>query len=175
MTAFDAIKRIFNILLSREKIYCIVGQINSVDFNKRTCVVKPIDDSPLLYDVRLQAAISNTNGFCLYPGKDSFVIVAFINSTTGLVVGSTGLESIHSDCNLFEFNNGTDGMVKIVQLTDKLNNLVDEINKIKDIVNSHTHPYLNGTVAAETSATLTRAYAATTFNKSNYEDVKIKH
>jgi len=170
MTLAGAIKLMFRTLLSREKIYCIIGTVNDVDNVNRVCTVLPIDGSPELFDVRMTSEISTsgglTDGFCIFPLKGSIVTVAFINSTTGIIINSNTASQIFSDTALFQFNQGTyEGLIKIVSLTQKLNNLKTETE--------------NNLLAIQTAITaLGGAYtplSLTQFNKSDYEDTKVKH
>ena len=67
--------------------------------------------------------------------------------------------------------NGGDfgGLVKIQELTNKLNALVQAFN-------THTHPVTTaGTAAAQTGTAAATTGQATQFRKSDYEDEKIKH
>ena len=68
-------------------------------------------------------------------------------------------------------NNGTlDGLVKINELTDKLNNLVKEVNAFIKTYNTHTHIGAHGTTSTP-SATGTDV---SDFKKSDYENEKVK-
>lgn len=74
--------------------------------------------------------------------------------------------------------NGTDfgGLVKIEELTAKLNKLKDEVNALKTSYASHNHPYVNVTAPATTS-TITVPFEGTftAFNKNDYENTNVKH
>jgi len=179
MTLLGAIKSIFNYLLAREKIYCIIGEVTVVDNGKRTCTVKPIDGTPDLYDVRMTPEISTTggllDGLCVFPNKGSMVVVAFLNPTTGVIISSNTASQIFSDTKLFQFNQGKNfGLIKIVELTTKLNQLKTEFNNFVLVYNSHVH---TGVTAggASTAVTPSQAVNATPFNKSDYEDTLITH
>lgn len=75
----------------------------------------------------------------------------------------------------FVFNGGNfEGMVKIVDLTTKLNKLVDEVNDLKTKYNTHVHTGVR-TGTSSSGPTTSQGSDATAFSKSDYEDTKIKH
>lgn len=62
--------------LAKTDLYeSILGTVVSVDIDKKTCVVQPLDDLPQMLDVRLSAVESPEKGIIVIPAKDSFVIV----------------------------------------------------------------------------------------------------
>lgn len=77
------------------------------------------------------------------------------------------------------FNGGDlDGLVIIQKLTDKLNELKDTVNDLITKYNAHVHT-TTATVGASTapgvlSPTISTAQPANPFNKSDYENTKIK-
>lgn len=78
------------------------------------------------------------------------------------------------------FNGGKlGGLIKIEDLTKKLNDLTDKVNALVDAFNSHTHIVnTTGTAAAQSgtaAAPTAPAQKATEFDKTDYEDTKIKH
>lgn len=77
------------------------------------------------------------------------------------------------------FNGGElGGLIKIEELTKKLNDLTGKVNALVDAFNSHTHIVnTTGTAAAQSgsAAPTSPAQKAATFNQSDYEDTKIKH
>lgn len=98
-----------------------------------------------------------------------------INDDTGEVrIYTKGPISI--DCeDTITFNQGNNqGLVKIQELTDKLNNLVSEVETLRNTFNTHTHsgvstgPGISGITNKIVSKPITK------FNKSDYENSKIK-
>ena len=72
-------------------------------------------------------------------------------------------------------NQGKYGVINILELTDKLNNLVREINHLRNIFNTHTHQGVQ-TGSGTTSQTLTQVTKPITqFNKGDYEDESFLH
>lgn len=85
-------------------------------------------------------------------------------------------QDIHISGRLVEFNRGDNGgMVKIKELTDKLNNLVKELEQLKQDYQQHTHSGV--TTGGGTSGTVVKPYTKnfTQFNQSDYEDLNCTH
>lgn len=137
-----------------------------------TAEVKAVDgetcsidlDGLVLNDVRLRAVVNSENSKILVTPKiGSNVLVADMNGDkcSLAVIGYSEVDKIEIDCNDKIIINGgnNSGMVKIKELTQKLNELVNKFN-------AHTHPVPNGTSSTTTTP-------ASAFNQSDYENTKI--
>ncbi len=171
----------------------LVCTVDEVDKTARTIDCTPINEGAPLLGVNLQANQGADFGLCLFPEKGSFVVVGFVaDGAAGVVLTTEKIESAeivvgkssavldadglridtdrmsaHINKEDIVFNGGTlDGLVIIQKLTDKLNELVNTFN-------SHTH---NVTVAHPGGlfTTVPPGSAAAAFNKSDYENTKIK-
>jgi hypothetical protein len=102
--------------------YSKVCTVDSVDLVKLTCYCIPINDDADITEVRLMANIDN--GFLLIPEVNSIVVVSFLSDSSAYV----SLVSKVSEIQL----NGTnyDGLVRVQELTDKLNNLENKLNDL---------------------------------------------
>jgi hypothetical protein len=102
--------------------YSKVCTVDSVDLDNLTCYCIPINDDADITEVRLMANIDN--GFLLIPEVNSIVVVSFLSDSSAYV----SLVSKVSEIQL----NGTnyDGLVKVQELTDKLNNLENKLNDL---------------------------------------------
>ncbi len=146
-----------------------------------TCTVQI--DSLQLKDVRLRAVINNNEDkVLLTPKTGSYVLVYDMSGgkMRDLVVMScseiekieikTENTTVNIDKNGVMINGGNlGGLVKIEELTNKLNALVNAFN-------THTH-IVSGT-AGEMPVTGTAFIVeskASVFNKNDYEDTKVKH
>lgn len=122
-------------------------------------------------DVRLRASETADDGeillvpkvgtaviFGSLTGDLSQLVVLQIDHVESIKV--TGSISISGDITINEGNFG--GLIKIAELTNKLNSLVQSFN-------AHTH---TGNMGAPTTPPITPAQQ---FNESDYEDTKIKH
>ena len=139
------------------------AEIVSVD--SETCTVKR--NGLELSDVRLGAVVnSNTKNLVIKPKIGSLVLIADLSNGQMrdlVIIGWSEVDSITV--------NGGDlgGLIKIQELTDKLNSLVTKFN-------AHTHQVsTTGTAAAQTGMAVATAGTATQFSKSDYEDENIKH
>lgn len=171
-------------------LVCVVDEI---DKQARTVDCTPINEGAPLLGVNLQANQGSDFGLVIYPEKGAYVVVGFIaDGAAGVVLATDKIESAemvigetsavidadglridtakmsaHINKEDIVFNGGNlDGLVIIQKLTDKLNELVNTFN-------SHTH---NVTVAHPGGlfTTVTPGSTAATFNKSDYENTKIK-
>jgi len=182
----------------------LVCTVDKVDKTARTIDCTPINEGAPLLGVNLQANQEADYGFCLFPEKGSFVVVGFVADgaagvvlltekieSAEIVIGDTsavmdadGLriktEKMSADINRDNiiFNGGDlNGLVVIQKLTDKLNELKDTVNDLITKYNAHIH---NTTATVGTgpvgvlSPTTSTAQPAKAFNKSDYENTKIK-
>lgn len=126
-----------------------------------TCTVKSDDFE--MSDVAICAiGGASGNSLVVVPKVGSTVLVADLSDGTRrdlAIVKYTEIESI-------TINGGNlGGLVKIQELTNKLNALVNKFN-------THTHPAMLGESPVTVSVTTSQA---DTFSKSDYEDTKIRH
>ena len=164
----DIIREFISLRLNEEEIYSVIGTASNIDTTERTCDVAPIDGTADILGVKLQSIINGTKGFVQIPKANSKVVVTFLNKQTGYVALCEEVDKILITTDLVEFNGGTlDGMVKINDLTTKLNALITEIKALKTWANAHVHG------AAGTSPVTPFAGTFTNFNKNDYENTKI--
>jgi hypothetical protein len=85
--------------------------------------------------------------------------------------GDTSLESDGTDIKI----NGGDnkGVIKISDLTEKLNQLINELNSLKLSYNTHTHKTIALGSPTDPPPTYTGNFS--TFNQSDYEDTHLTH
>lgn len=122
--------------LTKERFYSLIGKAVNVDEDKRICDFEPIDDIAIREGVRLQSVISETKGFVLIPKENSFIIVTFLNSSTGFVSLTSEIEKVH-------FEAGGEDLKTI------LNDLIKEIKNALILTPAGT-----GTVAEPTKLLL---------------------
>ncbi|MGN0235832.1 MAG: hypothetical protein ACI4BD_05940 [Paludibacteraceae bacterium] len=71
------------------ELYLKVCTVDEVDEDARTVECTPIDDGAPLTGVNLQANQRGENGVVLFPAKDSYVIVGFLNPAAAVVLLTT--------------------------------------------------------------------------------------
>lgn len=182
----------------------LVCTVDEVDKTARTIDCTPINEGAPLLGVNLQANQEADYGICVFPEKGSFVVVGFVaDGAAGVVLLTEKIESaeivigdtsavmdadgvridtaemsVHINKGDIIFNGGDlDGLIIIQKLTDKLNELTQTVNDLITKYNSHTH-ITTATVGigpvGVINPTTSTATAAKQFNKSDYENTKIK-
>lgn len=141
--------------------------VNTVDLSTRTANVTTITGTAnLTFDALLTAGISD--GFVITPEIGSMVYVLMSKYTLPFII-------TYSDITQFDVMGGEfGGLVKVVELTQKLNNLENKVNEIISIFGTHTHGVV--TVGAPTSPTTTPiAGSLTVTQRANIENININH
>ena len=151
-----------------------------VSVSGETCTIK-IGELEIT-GVRLRAVINNNSEKILVTPKDGshvlvadlsggefreFAVIAFSEvEKINIKIGAT---TIDVDSNGIIFNGGSlDGMVKINELTNKLNLLVQAFN-------GHSHQVsTTGSASAQTGMTTSLTPTAQTFSAADYKNEKIK-
>lgn len=131
MNLIETIKDAIRQINKSESTYSVVCTVSDIDLVNGVCNCTPINEDAILVNVRLNA--DNKDGFKLIPKDGSIVVVTLINNTTGYIAMVSEVDEIHL--------NGVnhDGLVKISDLIEKLNNLENKVNTIITTYNSHTH------------------------------------
>lgn len=116
------------------EIYSVVGKVTAVDESARTCDVEPLNGDAMLYDIRLQAEQSTTDGVVLIPEKGSWVIVTFTSKADGYVAERSRVEKIlwgigqnkleYTADGLHVANSATDLKTELSDLFDTLDGLL---------------------------------------------------
>lgn len=132
--------------------------------DEETCCVDA--DGLVLSDVQLRAVVNGEeSGILITPKTGSYVTVADLSGdlTRIVVVGFSEVEkiSIDAETNIVINGGGYGGLIKI-------EDLVDELNRLVQIFNSHTHVVPNGTSNAPSTL-------ASSFSTSTLENTKVRH
>jgi hypothetical protein len=128
MNEIQSIKEAIRIIAKNPASYSVVCNVSDIDLGKSICNCTPVDGSAILVNVRLNADYKD--GFKLIPKDGSLVVVSLLNNTTGFISMVSEVDEIHL--------NGTNygGVVKVIELTDKLNALENDINTLKTAFSS---------------------------------------
>jgi len=87
---------------------------------------------------------------------------------------SKGSIFLDPDEGLFVHDGSNGGVINIDQLTDKLNNLQQELERLRGMINSHTHTCSSqGNISSPPIVQHTQAFSR--FNKDDYEDTTFLH
>lgn len=180
-------------------LVCIVDEVYK---DTRTIDCTPIKEGAPLLGVNLQANQEATYGLCVFPEKGSYVIVGFVaDGAAGVVLTTEKIESaevvigdnsaiIDADgCRIktanmsaninaddIIFNGGKlNGLVKIDDLTKRLNIIEKDINNLKKVFASGWTPVSqDGGAALKTAALAWSGSTLTETKRSDYENEKIK-
>lgn len=156
----------------------IIATVQDIDESEWTCTL--LDDELEIPGVRLKTIVGENKGIIKVP-KIGIYVLALLDEDTGewvvmlaeeydrilVVVGSSTIEM--TDGSILVNGGNLGGMVKIAELTEKLNTLVSTFN-------GHTHSVTTtGTAAAQSGIAAATSAQASTFSKSDYEDSSFKH
>ena len=172
MSKHDIAESIRKLAGSTNAFETFVCEVKSVD--GATCTVTRVLDGLEIADVRLNCHITENEGIVVTPKINSFVLVTNIDGRQHFVSQCSKVEKITINCDTkIVINDGkNDGIIKIKELTEKLNAFVDTFN-------NHTHSgTFTGTIggaAAEGELTLINTTEAASFNRDYYEDGNITH
>ena len=127
-----------------------VGKVKSVDEDKSTCVVviKGINQSVEVPNVNLQVGVCD--GLQIIPAVDSDVLIITSTFNQSYIIQYSDVDKYYlqvGDSELTINNDGTmqlndgsyDGLVKVAELTQKLNDIENLLNEFIGIYNAHTH------------------------------------
>lgn len=162
----------------------------NVDDNSKGTSDRTIDVSIVLGDsgkitgVNLQS--EPNDGFILIPKEQTQVIVCIMPDNSAYVFKCNDIDKIICvidssnsyvfDTNGFIWNGGNNGgLIKVIELTQKLNNLENKINNLITIFNSWTPVANDGGAALKTVLTAWVSSSLTTTVRTDIENTKIKH
>ncbi len=158
---------------SSKNFYLQIGIFKSVSEGDQLATFEPASGGA---EVDVNLTIKGADNSCLIiPKVDSIGMVFFVNDTDAYIMSANKVDKYFINSDEIIFNDGNnDGIVKINELTTKLNKLVSEVKTLKTLLDTHTHTLV--TVGAGVSGVPVPIVANfTDFNKADYEDTKIKH
>ena len=178
----------------------LVCTVDAVDKSARTVDCSPINEGAPLLGVNLQANQGADFGLCLFPEIGSFVVVGFIADgaagavlltekieSAEIVIGDTsavmdadgvridvGDISARLDKKAVTFNGGDlGGLVKVEDLTKRLNLIENDINKLKTAFSTWVVAPQDGGAALKTAAGSWFGSQLTTTKRGDYENKKV--
>ena len=160
----------------------ILCRVDSIDTEARTIDAQPLDESAPILGVNLQANQNSEVGVVMFPRQDSYVIVGMLGMCQAVVVACDDVERVRIDVGDMSVDVSEEGivmnagelggMVKIEDLTTKLNGLVDTVNALAQAFDSHTHI---GNMGSATGAPIIPfGQEADEFDRSDYENEYVK-
>ncbi len=176
---YESMKRVF-----KNNNAVMTGKVLEVDQEKCTCTID-VGGQKFL-NVALRSIVSDDMGFVLFPEEGSkILIVRFDNSNRLFMLNAEKLEKIHvkiADTKLvlkgneIIINNGNlGGLVVIGDLVEKLNNIENDLNAIKNVFSTWVPVPNDGGAALKTAATSWAGDVLAITQTENIENDKVKH
>lgn len=174
LSSTDLMRMIFEKFMMDHEIYSITGKVvaGSINTNTHICQVKPDNGDPIIQRVKYTQTNGTAQGMIATPKDNSQVTVTFLNTNFAIITDVQEFEEIVYDA-------GTDSVTAVQALTDKLNDLISEVEALRDDYLLHTHDVsTTGTAAAQSGTaaaiTPTPTLNFTAFNADDYKYSKIK-
>lgn len=183
----------------------LICTVDAVDKTARTVDCSPLDESAPLLGVNLQANQGSSFGVVAFPKPDSFVVVGFVaDGSAGVVLLMDEIESIEvvigenaaritadengicalmGDATSVELtadgitlNGGKlGGVVKVEQLTERINAIEKDINTLKSIFSAWVAVPQDGGGALSIASSTWAGTPLTLTERSDYENEKVTH
>lgn len=172
-----------------QQLGCIVCKVTAVDKTARTVDVEPLDEDAPILGCNLQANQGSTFGVVQIPRVDSYVVVGFLTGVAaGVVLLCDDVESVEvvvkdkdtgsvvvSEDGVVMNGGSLGGLVKVEDLTDRLNIIEKDINKLKKVFSSSWIPSpQDGGAALKAAAASWAGAQLTETQRSDYENEKVK-
>lgn len=180
----DAFKRLIKRQLPEINIFC---EVTSVDAEKMTVDVQPVNGSPEIFDVRLTASAEQQSNFMVvYPKVGTTVLVSFFDQSHAdgyvsavdepeRVVIKIGDYKLEIDSNGIKLNDGQiGGLPKSNSVLAKLNQLESQVNQLKSILAAWIPVPTDGGAALKVAVTAWAASQITPTQISDIENQKVK-
>lgn len=180
------IASIIRTLAGRPTSILKVCEVTSLDRSTRTIDCLPLDETAPILGASLQADSGGTQGLTLYPRVGSLVIVGLVEGTPlGIIlladeldelevqIGDQQISITREGITLNEGKLG--GIVKIADLTSKLNTLERDLNTLKQALTSWTPVPQDGGASLKASVAPWAGRQIQLTRQGDYEDTKIKH
>lgn len=127
------------------------------------CKVSRVRDGMVIDRVRLNAISTADKGIVVTPKTGTYVLISRLGEVNWFVTlcGEVEKISIDAETDIVINGGGYGGLIKI-------EDLVDELNRLVQTFNSHTHVVPNGTSNAPSTL-------ASSFSTSTLENTKVRH
>jgi len=173
-------------LLAKKRFYAEVAQVVSVDEDNMSCEVSFISGN-VNKDIRLGPVIStddtaiNGSNLVTLPKVDSFVMVTFINETTGFIslysevdkiLRKVGDRYIQIDEDFIEVGGATDFMVRFSVMETAFNTLKTDFNNLIIAYNAHVHPGVTAGGASTSATPSTGSSSSADISGAKIDEVK---
>lgn len=114
-----------------DQVYLVTGMVTAINETAGTCTVEAISGNATteIKNVEFQTVVSD--GILIIPRLNSEVKVLFSKYTDPFIVQYSEVEKIYLSAEITQWEDGSlGGMVKVIDLTQKLNDIENKINTI---------------------------------------------
>lgn len=153
---------------NRDIVEIIAATVTAVDVATRTCTVTPISGNAATEISGVMLMAETSDGFFQVPKLESTVIVGISTKQKSFVIMTSDVETMAL------IGDELGGIVKVIPLTTKLNNLENALNSFIAIYNAHTHICAAPTLPSAPPIALVVDTLTPTLQEE-IENVKIKH
>ena len=172
-----------------QTVGCITCTVTAVDKSARTVDVEPLNEDAPILACNLQANQGSTFGVVQFPRVGSYVVVALLSDVdAGVVLMCDDVESVEivvkdkdtgsvvvSEDGVVMNGGSLGGLVKVEDLTERLNIIEKDINKLKKVFSRSWKPVpQDGGAALKSAATSWAGATLTETQRSDYEKEKVK-
>lgn len=168
-----------------DPVNCLICTVTKVDKSERTVDCEPVNEDAPLLDVNLQANQQGKVGFVQIPRIGSYVVVGFLSDGVAAVVllcdDVESIEIVVGDYSIIINDNGImmnggklGGLVKIENLTSRLNVIEKDINSLKNLLSSWVPVPNDGGASLKTSLTYWSEHILVETKRGDYENESIK-
>jgi hypothetical protein len=151
--------------------------VDAVDPASRSCDCTPINGRGTAQFIGVQLMADVDDGFFIVPIIGSTVLVAYSKHNTPFVSMFSQVDRvIMATVNGFQFEDGTfGGMAKVEALTEKINNLENDLNTLKQVFATWVTIPEDGGAALKAAAAEWAGDLLTVTNRSDIENTNLTH
>ncbi len=160
----------------KDKVKFVDCTVDSVDINAGTCTATPIGENSQTQIIGIELEAEVCDGLLIIPVVGSTISVIYSTRNTPYVYKFSDIDAVYYSGNTWQFGDGTfGGLIKVIELTQKLNNAENILNKLITVLNGWTPVPNDGGAALKALIT---ALSLTNFNptaQSEIENTTVTH
>jgi len=163
----EAIRRLSGV--NDDPVTLILCTVDSVDADAYTCDCTPVSSNSDTIIAAVSLTINSCDGCLFIPVVGSNVIVGYSARGIAYVAMFSEIESI-------QFMDGSyQGLVRVKELTEKLNNIENLVNDLISKFNTHTHTGVQTGAGTSGTTGTPENNTLNTTQQSEIENTKITH
>ena len=161
---------------NKQEIYLKIGAASNINTNEFTFDFTPGDGGAAI-SCEMQMIQSGSGSIIIIPAEGSLVLVGYRDNANPYCLFVEIADDIYINAeNTIVFNGGNnEGLVKVSELTEKLNNLEEDINDLKTVFSTWAPSPNDGGAALKTAAATWYASQLVKTLQSEIENTNVKH